>query len=1428
MELISESEDEDLKMEIISKPEHVNIDREIPEQNSLENIARIEGLYLKALIPEMQLIDTPKQDLIETCTYLENLQKLIIQQDSDQGILLLERIGRDISLYQHFIKHNESELQEDISFADTSILSGPSRRGSTLGLKHSSSRLSLKTTGTVPEMKDLQDEQLNTIPPGPTGIFRWSSFRELSLHLFENFKPTVFAVSSGIAVGTLDSKTVLYDLAQNHLATLQSPQEYGAVTALDICPDQTQVIIGFQSGHISLWDIRKRVLVKTIDPVDGGDGHLKGIAITHLAFNSRDVFYSANQQGAAYYHILYKRLVYSTFKSYRIHGRLKAPDEPDLINTTIYSMSPLLKGKVKFPGDSLSLVAVTSPFKLAILSMKPSPRIQHRIMWSSLNNEHAVEYSCTRWWVPTSNKYNSKRLPRLAFSFGRKLGVINLSSTMESAEDQSKKLVFNVACQTESESDITAIEWINSQFILCLTSDAKFEIYDSSNLKKIESVLISTHKPIENSWETSIPKVIPLHPSPQHNISSNFNRLFIMTDKEICFGSLLSWQDRLAVLIRTGNFKMAFQYGIALFEGEYPIVVLGVPVDKEEREQIVADHLSGLILNLTSMSLSGISNQEDPSIYYDTAKLIIDTCISINKLDLIFGDIFERFVDVSLFSIFNDILQNLILNGTITSVPNPQIIQLMFENLKKENTSQLEQVLMLLDPKIMDLHNTIRLCKQWGFTNALIHVYNSGLMEFGLPVLEIIEKIDKKEGDGAQDLYTLFVYLAYILQGKAFPFGILEEDVANIAYKSIFGILCSPSFVLFEDSELKAGKEPWPYLFFLLEKDTMELLKVMGAVFDNSVLNSGISLQDDKHKDSLLITRHYIINVFLHLIESYSWSQLQLDAIYSFIARSYNKYRVYMNISKKKLMEIFNSLIDSQINETTEERQIAVISLYEGGFIPERQESDKDRFLERFKEAKFWKLYENSVLETGQYDLAIESYIADVNRKPSVFASIRKWISEGKQETVSLIKSTVQKRLPDLLDDTHEIVKLYEDLWANEHQDNIELLKDNPPLQYKYIGGLIGFKKSNGASTPLYGKFLFDKYLELMCEIQPKSILKYLKWLDDIYAEEPYHLELVTSLCSKYKLNRVTIWLLEKSRNYVEAVDLYLEIFLVHLSETNSTLLDQPPHSDETTLKKQKQKSYGMLNDIIRICELDIKNHLLWFKILDRICFALEETTDFLKDVKTLAMEACIAHLPVPKILIHLIESQPKAEFGKYRQLITHLLETTAYQKQTLEIALTLTNSFGFELYHEYIQKCKSSFHPSLGQCQLCRRLFHIKAMTIQEQQDKVCHHAFHSTCLVSALEKAQKVYGQDSFEDYELWCIICGKPSQVKFKGKQAEIQYEHNTETGSELTKFEKVEKYLEGKPKMSEIYNSLVVTLSKSALDEIQMNDSFLEEE
>jgi hypothetical protein len=54
--------------------------------------------------------------------------------------------------------------------------------------------------------------------------------------------------------------------------------------------DHHRVVCGFAEGYLTVWDIQRRTLSKTIHPIErnesvvGKDGHLHGVSIIHLAY----------------------------------------------------------------------------------------------------------------------------------------------------------------------------------------------------------------------------------------------------------------------------------------------------------------------------------------------------------------------------------------------------------------------------------------------------------------------------------------------------------------------------------------------------------------------------------------------------------------------------------------------------------------------------------------------------------------------------------------------------------------------------------------------------------------------------------------------------------------------------------------------------------------------------------------------------------------------------------------------------------------------------------------------------------------------------------------------------------------------------------------------------------------------------------------
>jgi vacuolar protein sorting-associated protein 8 len=893
----------------------------------------------------MDIIDTPQEVLIAKIQYLDNVRKLAGQLQTDdpeeiqQSISLMEKIGRDMDLYQHFANQDVGKLtdivldtieDEVVGIIGSDILSNPSlggytssRRGSMEpSIRHVTSKHSLRSVPSLATMNN-HDGALSCVPPSPSGVFKWTLFRHLTIFLakpeFQKYgSSTCFVISSVVAIGTTSSVILVFDLAQAlkcELGGVTKKTIYGPVTCLAFSPDHNQIVAGYQNGFICLWDVKKKVLLKEISPVNDPaikDGHRTGAPISMVSIPLRDVFFTSDEDGAAFYHILLNRILYYDVKSTRIHGKVRSIQDNITSSTTILSMTAPQIDYIRFPGDSNYLVAITSPYKLAIVAMKPIPQILFRMSWSQFFGDGEevvkVENAETDWYVPS--KQQRATCVFLAVGFACNLRIFKIDWKIDGGTK--KRLRFEIIAKGICASAITSINWMTSKFIAVTTASQELHIFETQNLDLVEKTSIRPH-----FTDTRKEKDRYIY---HHNIATFKNRLFILSQNEMWFASLLTWQDRLGVLIRSGNFERAFEIGVNLSRGKYVVAVLGLPENDEDRSRIVADHIGGLLINLVSMTLSGYE-ERDPDLgqYRYICKLVINTCLDLGQNQLIYGEIWERFVDARLSNVFLNTLQELIFRGDIKSIPNPHIVSEMFDAI---DPILLEQVIMQLDPFSLDIHNCLSLCRENGLTKAMIHIYNTALSDYISPVLEIISRIEARVSTRDEDVYTLFVYFAYILQGKAFPFGELDAERSKIVYRSVFSLLCSQNHITYpnaaspirEQGCMAVGSGPWPYFQYLLQLETAELIKMLGAVFQNPALDSGIDLADHDQIETLLVTRQLILSILLRVLESDLWSQLQIDTINAFIGRCFFHYRTYINLSKPQMMLVFNSLLGSELD----------------------------------------------------------------------------------------------------------------------------------------------------------------------------------------------------------------------------------------------------------------------------------------------------------------------------------------------------------------------------------------------------------------------------------------------------------------------------------------------------------------------------------
>ncbi len=154
--------------------------------------------------------------------------------------------------------------------------------------------------------------------------------------------------------------------------------------------------------------------------------------------------------------------------------------------------------------------------------------------------------------------------------------------------------------------------------------------------------------------------------------------------------------------------------------------------------------------------------------------------------------------------------------------------------------------------------------------------------------------------------------------------------------------------------------------------------------------------------------------------------------------------------------------------------------------------------------------------------------------------------------------------------------------------------------------------------------------------------------------------------------------------------------------------------------------SKGLCKDMDRLDPKDYET--FWFTIFDA-AHASAYSHDFTSQV----MAAMTAHIPLPTILLHVVQVQNRARLGDYRDMIDSMLMVNNYEKElyvaTNELVLT-------EVYSDFDSLVKSrrkGFKPVRGFCQGCRKVLHLQHMRYEERESEIvilaCHHSYHLDC---------------------------------------------------------------------------------------------------
>lgn len=625
--------------------------------------------------------------------------------------------------------------------------------------------------------------------------------------------------------------------------------------------------------------------------------------------------------------------------------------------------------------------------------------------------------------------------------------------------------------------------------------------------------------------------------------------------------------------MESGDFLRAIELTRLYYTDEAPGNRNNLPMDLRMRQQVVGERLKGLMDASALYAFSEERMTDNTHVTPDNRGVdrtslfegIVEVCckasIALNDFEYLFEDLFQKYDDNGIVSIYLRQLEPFVLDNHIRYVP-PRITQrLIALHDEDDRPDHVERIIWHMNPTCLDLDQAIELCHRYHLYDALIYINTRALQDYVAPVVELLCLIRKVQqfrrsreelliktgtvldADASMEsiimnAYKVFPYLANILSGLTYPSEEpLDTEEAFQAKKAIYTFLFfgrssvwppGEEGKLVLTAEEEGGVEPtYPYARLLLVFDTECFLHSLDIAFEDGYLND----------ESQTINRSIIVRIILEIVSSSKLPQEDVTMVNIFIARNVPKYPQFLQLLPSTLHNVLISLADDPDQSTREDRQLAaeyLLSVY--------NPHDSERILALFEHAGFYRILRTWHYQERRWAKLLLAYIDDpdvtsldlLNRVEEVI-SLSSKTTKGTipPELIPVISDSLPRLLhanisaaAHLLD--HRIPDLH--LKALESfGDGVQADKD----RYEYLQILLGLGTTDEDSRRVVDSSrAFTKvpaelrrmFFTLQCRFHPENIIPTLEYLP----KEALDLAFILETCESQEVYDAAIWITDR------------------------------------------------------------------------------------------------------------------------------------------------------------------------------------------------------------------------------------------------------------------------------------------------------------
>ncbi|XP_031846274.1 vacuolar protein sorting 8 [Nomia melanderi] len=1108
------------------------------------------------------------------------------------------------------------------------------------------------------------------------------------------------AVAAGgnmLVVGTSHGLVLGFDSSQTLRWCDQEARHQGSVSALCFNHDGSRVLAGFARGHILMIDSSNGKVLRTLSDV-----HPLDTAVLHVKFTDSPKVALCSDSGGSVFELNFTRVM-----------GVRGCDSKCLFSGSrgeVCTLEPLLLNHLpSHPLKNYTLVAMATLSKVIVVCIRPRTRV---VLTHPLSGAPIAPPQLS-WQLVVIQAADASRVIDPVLALARDDVVYFYQVCTEA----SSRVKLSPLRRMTLPYTISNLRWLNPRSLAVLDTQERLHLLDvraQDNLETLDmsrvgiSYASSHFKGLSTGGNVSKAMALAGERACYNTVVTFGTQLLLLGTKSLHVVCIRTWTERLRHLTMQRRFPEALALGLSFYQDKGKAVV-GLRGSKQRRKQIARDKVCQVLIQYME-ELNRCSVDENTE--FEIVTTCVDYCIQLENTELLFGKLWDLVSESEgLKASYLHALESPLLDGSLRPRLPPLIAQqLVTVYDQEEKVDSLQAIIVLLDVDCLDIHQVTTICRQRGLWEALIHLQTTALGDFTAPIHQLVpvlqsyltNSINSLSRDSIQLGNAILVYASCCLAGRGFPRDELPEGKSQRAKTDVLRALLSQHSSLANDSERQ-----YPYLRILLQFDAKGFLDVIAIAFQEPEFTSEMGLRQ----------RQRLIDVLLSIVMPSTplsprnpdcITDEQRNLVLIFIANEVAENLINLEPSMlNKMIEILCT--DSSMGSSKElktDKENAILGLLRSKKL--RNISD-NTLLNLAERANFMQVAELLYSAREDWIAVCKCMILHPLRHHDIWPWLEHLPQSSLQEVVMINAEALIGINPN------QFAMLITTHMQNKIDEIIQKLTNTPSVQYTLLEALYQILqyKEDDISLELSSELL-EKYLELMCELQPECVV------DHIQGVHGCRLNEALSIVQKANHKDAEAVMLEKLGNYQDAFEILFKEF-----QNNLKLYCQNESSENESIHATIQ--------LAGLCRRSAGN-LDWMPLVETILRTHSKcnneqveklTGKLLRIVLEFLSGTTALSIVLEQILKHPLATS--GTIGDIRQLLSGVLTHSRYEQTLVETTARLVSLELHKALKKSLREAEKACASISLVCPICR---HLLSQCTNYAVIFSCGHGFHSECI--------------------------------------------------------------------------------------------------